>query len=90
VTFSDRGVSDAHRVTIQWGDGSPDWTTTLAAGVRTTLFVASYLYLAWNLCGAVDRKRRTGTTSLSTSINVVTPRVWYVNCLATGTDNGTS
>lgn len=32
-SFTDPGVRDTHKVTIAWGDGSPDTTVDLAAGV---------------------------------------------------------
>src|SRR5262249_55034303 len=39
-SFADPGTKDTHTVVLNWGDGSPDTTVTLAAGVLT--FSASH------------------------------------------------
>ena len=41
-SFTDPGASDTHTVVINWGDGSPNTTINLAAGVLT--FSGSHQY----------------------------------------------
>jgi hypothetical protein len=51
-TFTDPGVRDSHTVVISWGDGSPDTTLTLAAGVLS--FGAAHRYLDDNPTGTAS------------------------------------
>ena len=52
VTFSDLGSLDSHQVEVNWGDGSPLETTTVAAG--TSFLLTSHAYLDDALPGAPD------------------------------------
>jgi len=60
-SFTDPGVLDTHTVLITWGDGSPNTTLTLAAGVLT--YSTSHQYLDDN------------PTATASDVNAITVKV---------------
>jgi hypothetical protein len=88
-SFTDPGTLDTHTVVIAWGDGSPDTTINLAAGVLS-FSGASHQYLDDNPTGTAGdtylisvsvSDDDTGSASASTSVTVnnVAPSVGPVS-----------
>src|SRR5262249_56780354 len=80
--FTDPGVLDTHTVVIRWGDGSPDTTLNLAAGVLT--FSTGHRYLDDNPSGSpvdvntvtvtvTDKDGDSGTGAAAVTVNNVAP-----------------
>jgi hypothetical protein len=97
--FTDPGTLDTHTVTISWGDGSPNTTLSLAAGVLT--YSASHHYLDDNPTGTASDTYTIGvgvfdddggSTSAATSVTVnnVAPVLSGVGTAGTINENGTS
>jgi len=86
-SFSDPGTPDTHTVVIDWGDGSPTTTLSLAAGLLT--FSASHQYMDDNPTGTssdvysisvsvTDDDAGSGSAGTSVTVNNVAPVVGSV------------
>jgi cadherin-like protein len=87
-SFTDPDVGDPHTVTINWGDGSPNTTLTLAAGIFT--FSASHTYVDDSPTATAadvkaigvmvtDRAGTSGGSATSVTVNNVAPVITSVN-----------
>jgi hypothetical protein len=68
--FADPGTKDTHTVTIHWGDGSPDDTLHLAAGVLTFHDSHQYPQSGTDSVTVTVSDGDGGTTSASTTVTV--------------------
>jgi hypothetical protein len=93
-SFTDPGVLDTHTVQIHWGDGSPDTTLNLAAGVLS--FSAKHQYVD-NLPGnaaypvtvtVTDKEGATTSAGTALTVNNVPPSGLSLNWVAATTNEG--
>lgn len=72
-SFTDPGTQDTHAVAISWGDGSPNTTLNLAAGILTFSTTHQYTKSGNFTIGITATDDDTGTGTASTGISVNTP-----------------
>ena len=93
LSFTDAGASDTHTVTLDWGDGSPATTSSLAAGVYSFTSAAHSFSVVndYTVTATVADSAASAVATATVSVHAANQAPTIVSLVATsGTEGGTS